>query len=270
MNAPDFLAIGHATRDLGRGGWTLGGGVVFAMQAAYALGRRPAMVTSGDVRDLLGQIPGLMKVTPAATTTFENVYTPAGRQQTLHARAADLTLDDIPLAWRAAPVVLLVPLCHEIAPALVDAFPASCVVAGIQGWLRTWDHSGRITPRRLPAGVAFGGAAAVTASIEDLAGDEAAARELADRCRVVAITRGHAGVTLFQDGEPISLPGLPVVERMPTGAGDVFATAFAIRLAETNDPVEAASFANVAAAIWVAGEGMPRRAAIAARRAEAA
>lgn len=270
MDAPDFLAIGHATRDLTPDGWTLGGGVVFAAQVAYALGQRPAIVTSGDVRDLLGQLPGRMVVRPAVTTTFENVYTPAGRRQTLRARAAELGLGDVPPAWRSAPVVLLAPLCDEVAPALLDSFPSSCLVAGIQGWLRTWDDAGRITPRQAPPDLLLAGAAAVTVSLEDLGGDERAAAELADRCRVVALTRGHAGVTLFQNGVATSLPALPVVERRPTGAGDVFATAFAIRLAETGDPLDAAAFGNAAAAIWVAGESMPRRATIAALLAEAA
>ncbi|MCS6803278.1 MAG: PfkB family carbohydrate kinase [Chloroflexota bacterium] len=270
MYVPDFLALGHATRDLAPGGWTLGGGVVFAAQTAYALGKRPAIVTSGDVRDLLGQVPGRMTVKPSRTTVFANVYTPEGRRQTLLARAAPLTLDDVPLAWRAAPIVVLTPLCDELPPSLVNAFPDSLVVACLQGWLRAWDEQGHVSPRPLPASVALEQAAAATLSIEDLGGDEAAAREVARRCRVVAVTRGRGGVTLFHDGVSISLPALPIAERHPTGAGDVFAAAFAIRLAETGDPREAAQFGNAAAAIWVAGEGLPRRAAIAARVAEAA
>jgi hypothetical protein len=269
MNVPDVLAIGHATRDLVPGGWTVGGGVVFAARAAYALGKWPAIVTSGDVRDFLGHLPGLMRVKPGLTTTFQNVITPAGRHQTLHVRAADLALSDVPPAWRSAPIVLLLPLCSEVTPRLTEAFPKSCVVACAQGWLRQWDERGHISPRPLPPELTFEGAAAVTASLEDLGGDEDAARDLARRCRFVAITRGPAGVTLFREGEPTRLPGLPVVERTPTGAGDVFAAAFAIRLAETHDPLEAAAFANVAAALWVAGEGMPRHRAIASRRAEA-
>ncbi|MFN8535745.1 MAG: PfkB family carbohydrate kinase [Dehalococcoidia bacterium] len=268
MNAPDFLAIGHATRDLIPGGWTLGGGVVFAAQAAYALGRRPAIVTSGDVRDLLGQIPGLMKVRPARTTAFENVYTSAGRRQTIHQRADDLTIDDVPPAWRAAPVVLLVPLCGEFAPALADCFDRSLVVACAQGWLRTWDDDGRVSARPLPDDLAFSPRVVVTASFEDLGRDDEAVAALSRRCRVLAITRGPAGASLFQDGVETPIAPLAVFERSPTGAGDIFAATFAIRLAETDDPVEAARFANVAAAIAVAGEGMPRRSAIAARRAE--
>jgi sugar/nucleoside kinase (ribokinase family) len=42
----------------------------------------------------------------------------------------------------------------------------------------------------------------------------------------------------------------------PTGAGDVFATAFLIRLAETGDPGQAARFANVTASFSVEGWGM--------------
>jgi sugar/nucleoside kinase (ribokinase family) len=42
----------------------------------------------------------------------------------------------------------------------------------------------------------------------------------------------------------------------PTGAGDVFAPAFMIRLIETGDPCEAAQFANVVASFSIEGPGV--------------
>ena len=47
--APDFLAIGHVTRDLlPDGSWRLGGTVAFAALTAARLGLRPAIVTSAS------------------------------------------------------------------------------------------------------------------------------------------------------------------------------------------------------------------------------
>ena len=45
---PDFLAIGHITRDLlPDGSWRLGGAVTYAALTAARLGLRPAIATSG-------------------------------------------------------------------------------------------------------------------------------------------------------------------------------------------------------------------------------
>ncbi|HEV2236263.1 MAG TPA: hypothetical protein VGR57_06330, partial [Ktedonobacterales bacterium] len=47
VERPDYLAIGHATRDLrADGGWRVGGTVVFAAAAAARLGLRAAIVTA--------------------------------------------------------------------------------------------------------------------------------------------------------------------------------------------------------------------------------
>jgi sugar/nucleoside kinase (ribokinase family) len=54
----------------------------------------------------------------------------------------------------------------------------------------------------------------------------------------------------------------------PTGAGDVFATAFLTRLSETGDPRSAVDCANRVAALSVEGEGVsaiPTRQSLIAR-----
>ncbi|PYQ49196.1 MAG: hypothetical protein DMF78_18980 [Acidobacteria bacterium] len=52
---------------------------------------------------------------------------------------------------------------------------------------------------------------------------------------------------------PLQVPGLPRQEVDPTGAGDVFATAFLVRYQETGDPSQAAVFAACAASCVVEG-----------------
>jgi sugar/nucleoside kinase (ribokinase family) len=56
-----------------------------------------------------------------------------------------------------------------------------------------------------------------------------------------------------------------------TGAGDVFAAAYLVRLSETRDPLTAARFANAMASLSVEGvgvEGVPQRRAVEERMAE--
>jgi sugar/nucleoside kinase (ribokinase family) len=86
----------------------------------------------------------------------------------------------------------------------------------------------------------------------------------------VAVTRGARGSTLYIAGEPHQIDALPAVERDPTGAGDVFAAALLVRLRETGDPLQAASFASAVAACAIEGPGaraVPTRAEALARMA---
>lgn len=87
---------------------------------------------------------------------------------------------------------------------------------------------------------------------------------------LVVVTEYRDGSTVFHrqpDGRILEakIPPRPAVEVDPTGAGDIFATAFLIRLEETRDPVEAARFGNVAASMSVehpGTTGVPARQAI--------
>src|SRR4051794_23415317 len=114
--APDFVVIGHATRDLtSDGSWRLGGGVAYAGVTASRLGMRVGVLTSGppDVLQALQQaLPdaAIVNIAASAATTFENHYDASRRRQFLHARAASLTLDVLPPTWTAARIVLLAPL----------------------------------------------------------------------------------------------------------------------------------------------------------------
>ena len=80
-------------------------------------------------------------------------------------------------------------------------------------------------------------------------------------CAVVTLTQ-H-GTLLYQGkikGEHFLARPTKVVD--PTGAGDVFAAAFLIRLFETGDPKQACEFAIVAASLTIEKpglEGIPTR-----------
>lgn len=269
MTSPTYLAIGHITRDLLPGGGSSSGGTaLYAGLTARRLGVAAAILTAAS--QLPPDLPGDIQVVRSATdrtSTFENRYTPAGRQQWLHEAAPPIDLAALPADWRACPLVHLGPVLNECTPAMLDAFPNARVLATPQGWMRRWDDS-------LPSPISYQvwqpepdflrRLSVVVLSIEDVHGDEQIAQGYAAHCPLVALTRSRLGATLFVNGQPHAIPARPSNEVDPTGAGDVFAAALLLRLHETNDPIEAATFAAAIAGASVEGHGtsaIPQRSA---------
>ncbi|HEY7849999.1 MAG TPA: PfkB family carbohydrate kinase [Ktedonobacterales bacterium] len=269
----DALFVGHLTRDvLPDGSWQPGGAVLYAGVAAARLGLRVGIVTSAPAdlcaraAEALGAAP-MVVVDCETATTFENVYTPAGRVQYLRASAHPLTLDDIPLEWRRCEVALLAPVAGELAPTLAGELGARVIGAAPQGWLRQWEADGRVRPQRIDgeALAALGSLSALIVSREDLTGPAAdvgtlaAAEEtLAAWTRLVpllVVTRGAEGADLYRAGAVERFSGYPAREVDPTGAGDVFAAAFLCALAVGGDPAAAIDQANRVAALSVEGVG---------------
>ena len=92
-------------------------------------------------------------------------------------------------------------------------------------------------------------------SEHDLRGRRRARGSCSSRVPIVALTRGWRGLTLLTRQATHEVPSLPRPEVDPTGAGDVFATAFLVRYQETGDPLEAAAFGACAASCVVEGVG---------------
>jgi len=193
----------------------------------------------------------------SATTTFENVYTPAGRRQIVRAVAEPLNLAAIPPEWRRAPIVHIGPVAQEVDPALASAFPMSLVGVTPQGWLRRWNANGEVAACAWAgAEMVLDRATAVVLSLEDIGGDGAILAEYARRANILAVTQAGAGSTVTWQGESRHFSAPPVVEMDPTGAGDIYAAAFFIRLYETRDPWEAGRFATCLAAFSVTRPGL--------------
>ena len=73
---------------------------------------------------------------------------------------------------------------------------------------------------------------------------------------LIVMTEYRDGSTIYQkraDGRLAitRVAPRPASEVDPTGAGDIFATAFCVRLQETGNPIESARFANVTASYGV-------------------
>lgn len=191
------------------------------------------------------------------TTTFTNIYRGGQRTQVVTAVADPIEPEQLPQEWVSAPIVLLGPLVREIPPSWTTVFPHALLGITPQGWMRAWDAAGHVRPTRWENAAEFlPRADAVILSREDVGGDEAYIAELAQQARLLVVTDGWHGATIYQPGSRIHIPPRPTTEVEPTGAGDVFATAFLIRLAETGDPFIAARFANVVASMSIEAPGM--------------
>ena len=265
VNTPDLLAIGHVARDLVGDGVVPGGAVTYAAHTAHALGLTAAIVTSARPGDL-EPAPGVAAhvIPSAATTTFRNTYRDGRRIQTIEAVAGPIGPDDVPVGWRDARHVVIGPLANEIAPGVARLFPESVVVAALQGWLRQWDDGGIVSPRPWDGSDVLPHVDAAVVSVEDPA-DPSEIDRWAELTPVLIVTRGDRGARLHTRGEWYDIPPFPAREIDPTGAGDVFAAAYAVSFRETRDPIKAARFASAAASLSVRGHttsAIPTRAEI--------
>ena len=190
------------------------------------------------------------------TTTFENVYLPGGRRQYVHGVAGSLTVADLPSEWAKTAIVHLGPLAQEVDPALAEAFPGALLGVTPQGWLRRWDGQGRVHPVEWEhADRVLSAADAVVLSLDDLGGDRSQLETYVGLARLLVLTIGKDGAIVYWQGREQRVRAYVVAELDPTGAGDVFAAAYFVRLHETGDVIEAARFANCAASFVIEGVG---------------
>lgn len=255
----DYLVIGHLTRDLTPEGPRLGGTVAYSGLTARALGLKVGVVTACDPDLPLFELEELALAIRYSdtTTTFENIQTPAGRIQHVFHPAPSLDLSMIPEVWRNTPIVHLGPVLQEVDPKLARAFPNSFVGVTPQGWLRAANRDHQVTFTEWPeARYVLETANAAVLSMEDVQGNEDLIEEMVSSIRVLAVTEGASGARIYWNGD-VRYFRAPVTHEVdPTGAGDIFAAAFFIRLYQTRDPWEAARFATQLAAASVTRPGL--------------
>ncbi|HRI60297.1 MAG TPA: PfkB family carbohydrate kinase, partial [Saprospiraceae bacterium] len=260
MKALDYLCIGHCCHDRIGDGIVLGGTASYSSLVATQLGLNAGILTS------VGSDFGFFNVfeknsirfwnKPAQkTTVFENIYQNEKRTQYLHERASTLFPDDIPDGCRAASVVLFCPIAGEVDFSVLRQFPDALKGATIQGWLRQWDEAGKVSPKPMDWSQ-LAAADVVIMSDADIQGFEQAIPEIAAAVKVLVMTQGAGGAQVFYQNRQFHFPAYPVKEVDATGAGDVFATAFLIKYAETHDIAQAAGFAHCAASFVVEGIGI--------------
>lgn len=272
LDSPTFVIVGHVTLDIVAGGLVPGGTATYAGRMARNLGEHVGVVTSAaDDFDFASVLPGIAvhRIPAAATSTFENRYVDGTRVQFIRAVAEPLKASEVPTRWRQAGTALLAPLTNEVREGVESVFAGSTVASTAQGWLRRWGADGLVhldgwdtLVRRLS------GLDAVILSEEDVHRDEATIDLLRRNLRLLVVTRGVRGATLFVDGLATDFPAYPTTEVDPTGAGDAFAAAFLVELRRSGDPAKACLFANCAASFVVeapGAEGVPTAEQIASR-----
>lgn len=249
-HAIDYFILGTVTRDVTRSGTHVAGGTgAFSAATAHALGQRVGLCArfADDVK--LAALAGVdvIRQPSEVTTTFDNRYTPEGRVQCLHARAADITLQGVPEAWLRAPIVHLGPLAQDLDPELVRRFPDALLGVTPQGWLRAWDDRGQVHACDWAgAQPVLERADAIVLSIEDVAGDWQRIEGWARTAKLLVVTDAERGAIAYAHGQRRSFPAPRVALAEPTGAGDIFAAIFFVEYRAQPDPWTAC-----ARAVWL-------------------
>ncbi|MEW6718622.1 MAG: PfkB family carbohydrate kinase [Chloroflexota bacterium] len=255
----DYLVIGHVTKDLTPEGSTMGGTVAYAGLTARSLGLSVGVVTAWGTDISLEPLrtATVLGTTTQTTTTFANRETQNGRIQTLYHVAPPLNIELVPQIWYKTPIVHLGPVAQEVDPSLRKLFSAQLLCATPQGWLRDWDSQGHVRPSPWEtASEILPQMDAVVLSIDDLAGDRAWGKTLASQARLMVITEGANGATVYWQGREEHIPAPTVHEVDPTGSGDIFAAAFFIHFHHSGDAWNAARFATALASQSVTRPGL--------------
>ena len=255
----DYLVIGHVAHDLTPNGWRLGGTAAYSALTARALGLKVGILTAHGPEtslEALSNLPVISGDSPHSTT-FENIYTAHGRVQYLRAQAEKIDFNAVPNPWRNAPLIHLGPIAGEMDSILPDWMLHSLLGVTPQGWMRAWDLEGRVSPIEWQdSGSILQKASAVVISREDVQGDDELIEHMANQTRILAVTEANDGCVLYWHGDRRRFRAPEVGEVDATGAGDVFAAAFFVRLLKTRDPWESARFATLIASRSVTRVGL--------------
>ena len=261
----DYLVIGHVARDLTSDGVRLGGTAAYSALTARALGLRVGILTATGTDISLEPLNGIpfVSVESESSTTYKNIHTEQGRVQYLRSQAARIDLNKVPESWHDASIIHLGPIANEVDAILPRGFSPAMRGLTPQGWMRQWNADGLVsTCEWTDSEAALAQANAVVISREDVNGDDLFIEHMAGQTNILVVTEGAAGAVLYWNGDRRRFRAPTVDEVDATGAGDIFATAFFVRLLNTRDPWEATRFAVLLASHSVerAGlDGIPTR-----------
>lgn len=255
----DYLAVGHITVDVSANEKRIGGSVAYAALTAQALGMKAAIVTAWAEDLPLGPLQNIpiVNIGAEASTSFENIYTDAGRTQRVIAQAPFLEFHHVPEAWRSPRILHIAPVAREVSPRILKYFTESTIGLTPQGWLREWDDQGNVQIADWEeSDHILGRADATIIGLEDVNGDQTRIERMAYACPILVVTDGSRGAKLYTHGEETTIEAPSVTEVDPTGAGDIFAAAFLVRLHRTGDALDAVRFATQLAAVSVQRPGL--------------
>jgi sugar/nucleoside kinase (ribokinase family) len=260
----NYLLIGHISKDLAEGhsdGFKLGGGVLYSGAAADALGAKVGILTSYSqdmhktvVRDGLTKKFKVKNFPSRFATTFKNEYQNGARTQYLFATAAPITgygylKSEFGGKYFKPSIVQLAPIAREIDSSVFNVLNADFIGATLQGWLRKRDSKDRVLFSNWPNYRNYlKKIDAAVLSEEDVVQDLALVKEFSRYAKVLVLTRGKNGCSVFEKGKRMDFKPAKIINKNDvTGAGDVFAAGFFNKFYQTKNAAISAKFANALA-----------------------
>ena len=263
FEAIDYLVIGHVVRDISGKGFRPGGTATFSAITASKLGYKVGVVTSTNDQKLLKAFQDnniSVRVVPAITSTvFDNTYKGASRTQRVLSTASPITSRHVPEKWKKTPIVHLGPVAQELKTSISKIFsPSSLIGITPQGWLRKWNEGSFVSFQPwVKSDELLKNSSIIITSLEDFGGNREELQKVVAMAPTVVVTLAEKGALLYKKGNEVGSFSTRSANAIdPTGAGDVFAAAYLIRLFETKDHKQACHFANTVASLSTEGKGI--------------
>ena len=260
MECPEFIAIGHVTYDIYPGEKLIGGSAAYSSVTAHKLGLSAGIITSrGTDFSSDGLLKGISIVGPLSrnTTTFCNSYYQGERKQIVSEVASKIKKEHIPPGWNKAKIVHICPVADEVNLEIFNLFKNSLLGLTPQGLMRRWGNDGKVYPRKwIPTPDIASKVEVMIFSDEDIAVFPEALETYKSLIKIVIVTQSNRGSILYWNGKKFNFSAFRTKEKDPTGAGDVFASAFLLKYYQTGDPVESSHFANCVASFAVEKKGI--------------
>jgi sugar/nucleoside kinase (ribokinase family) len=256
-----YLAVGHVTVDVLPGGERRpGGSALYGALQAARLGLDATILTRGradEIRALLGALADEVEliVEPAeATTTLQTDGAGERRRQRVLAWAGPIGTRPLP----PADILHLAPVAAELDTPPDGTWPFVGLTP--QGLARAWREPANEIEPQPPSQSAlalFERCDAVVLSREEREACEQGIARARARGALVAVTAAEAETLLLPGSAgPLRIAVSPVADSVDDlGAGDVWAAALFVALADGTPPAEAAALAGAAASLRLRGAG---------------
>ncbi len=254
------LCIGHCCHDLVDGSYILGGSASYSSFLSSAWGLETSVLTSFGkdflFKDRFEELGiDLLNMPAEHTTVFQNTYLDNNRIQYLKSRAETITSAALASKNRDYDIVQFCPIADEIASDLFTIFPESLKVASIQGFLRQWDKTGLVSLKEMNwewlknMDIIF-------LSTEDIQEAPHYLNDIIAHCNHIVVTDNENGATVSYINESYHYPSIPTQVVDATGAGDTFATAYALDYYQQKNITSACAFAHSAASLIIETVGL--------------
>jgi sugar/nucleoside kinase (ribokinase family) len=209
-------------------------------------------------------LSGLKRIKDASTTKFLLKYRKEERQLQLKSLAPPISPEDVSGSLQAK-AVHAAPIANELSQSVIDKLRASTDTLSLdpQGFVRRFDEQGNVKLGRWEGTRILRQIDVCKSSLSEirkatgLTSLQLAVQKIHSRGpKIVIVTRGTKGSTLFADGRLHEIPACkPRVVRDFTGAGDAFIGAFLAEYVHGKEPAWCTCVGSAASSFVVEGVG---------------